>query len=323
MSSEETYKGKNIVIKSENGKTTLEIDGKKILTGKDEITGKYFSNQQPHQTFEPLSDLAKAIVDDQKEKTNLDKHYLLVTTFIAVGVASVNSLLLYSMSLGSTTNGIGLAMVGIVTFFGMLIASSVFEEHRHEHAPTSKTNKPTAGEKMVAKVVAGKGIMRKALASSLIIVYIIVVGLYVDNGELSEPFAAMETTTSESQKLPENSTKDSKGELTDSVGFATLQLVQDEGGGAEPETEEEEQKEAEAKKEAETEKEAKKPAKPIPRSLLEHFTTVVTAIIIFYFGSDIATNWFKNKYGSSSTTDGGSTPAAGSNKTGKKKKKSE
>jgi len=317
MSSEETYKGKNIVIKSENDKTTLEIDGKKILTGKDEITGKYFSNQQPHQTFESLSDLAKAIIDGQKEKTNLDKHYLLVTTFIAVGVASVNSLLLYSMSLGSTTNGIGLAMVGIVTFFGMLIASSIFEEHRHEHAPTSKTNKPSAGEKMVANVVAGKGIMRKALASSLIIVYIIVVGLYVDNGELSEPFAPMETTTSESQKSPENSTKDSKGELTDSVGFATLQLVQDEGGGAEPETEEEEQEEAEAQEEAE------KPAKPIPRSLLEHFTTVVTAIIIFYFGSDIATNWFKNKYGSSSTTVGGSTPAAGSNKTGKKKKKSE
>lgn len=247
-------------------------------------------------------------------KNGFEKHYLFTTTLIAIFVAAGNLSLLYYMHLDKISNGIGLAMVGIVTFFGMLIVSSFFEEHRHEHASNSKKegsqNTSNATEKMVEKVVAGKGIMRKAIASSLIIVYIIVIGLYVDSGELSEPLATMETTTSESQKSPENSTKDSEGGLTDSVGFAALQLVQDEGGGSEPETEEEKQKETEAKK----------PAKQIPRSLLEHFTIVVTAIVIFYFGSDIATIWFKNKYASSSTAGGTSASDAGTITTGKKKK---
>ena len=184
-------------------------------------------------------------------KNGFEKHYLFTTTLIAIFVAAGNLSLLYYMHLDKISNGIGLAMVGIVTFFGMLIVSSFFEEHRHEHASNSKKegsqNTSTAAQKMVEKVVAGKGIMRKALASSLIIVYIIVIGLYVESGELSE-------------------------------------------------------------------------AKQIPRSLLEHFTIVVTAIVIFYFGSDIATIWFKNKYASSSTAGGTSASDAGTITTGKKKK---
>ena len=45
-----------------------------------------------------------------------------------------------------------------------------------------------------------------------------------------------------------------------------------------------------------------------------------SAIVIFYFGSDIATIWFKNKYASSSTAGGTSASDAGTITTGKKKK---
>jgi len=260
-------------------------------------------------------------------KHGFEEHYLFTTTGIAIVVAAGNLSVLFFMNSGEITNGIGIAMVGIITFFGMLMVSSFFEEHRHEHASNSKKegsqNRSTATQKMVEKVVAGKGIMRKAIASSIIIVYIIVVGLYLENGELNQPFPGVETTTSESQKSPETSTKASEGGLTDSVGFASLQLIQDEGGGSEPETEEEKQKEGETKKEKQKEGEAEKPAKQIPRSLLEHFTIVVTAIVIFYFGSDIATIWFKNKYASSLTAGGTSTSGAGSTKTGKRKRKTE
>lgn len=301
MSSEETYKGKKIVIKSEKGKITLQIGGNKILIGKDEETKKYFSDQLPGLTFDTPSELAKAIIDGQKEEGVLDRHYLLVTTLIGIGVAGGNLCLLYFMNSASIANGIGLAMVGIITFFGMMIASSVFEEHRHEHAPNSKKvgtqsqNISTAAEKMVAKVVAGKGIMRKAIASSLIIVYIIVIGLYVENGELSEPLATTEIPESVGQETPAADTTESSSKLTNYVSFAALQLIQGESNASESEPEEEEQSETEAQEEEET-------RRPIPRSLLEHFTTVVTAIIVFYFGTDIATAWFKSKYGSSSAT---------------------
>lgn len=227
-------------------------------------------------------------------KKFFDKYYIGITTSIGIFIAFINSILLYKIDSDYISSGIGLAMVGIVTFFGMLIASSVFEEHRHHH--TNKPNKdvsrsqnqPDLSEKIVANVIAGNGIMRKAIASSLIIVYIIVIGLYIENGELNEPFPRIETPTSDSQESTMS------GTTTDSINTSTLQLIQDNDDGIKPMT----------KSGNQTTKveESNETAKPIPQSLIEHFTTVITTVIVFYFGTDIASYWFKNKYGSGSTT---------------------
>lgn len=234
-------------------------------------------------------------------KNFFDDHYIAITTSIGISVAFIDSILLFLMNSASISNGIGLAMVGIVTFFGMLIASSVFEEHRHSHSQSP--NQPNSSEKTVANLIAGKGIMRKAIASSLIVVYIIVIGLYIENGELNEPFPGFETPTSDRQELAGNSlTSESNVELTDSFNVVALELIQDNDGGPKSETKSGNETETSAKGE-----ESNKIAKPIPRSLLEHFTTVITAVVIFYFGSDIASNWFKSKYGSGSIAQGGQT----------------
>lgn len=250
-------------------------------------------------------------------KHGFEEHYLFTTTVIAIVVAAGNLSVLFFMNSGEITNGIGIAMVGIITFFGMLMVSSFFEEHRHEHASNSKKegsqNTSTAAQKMVEKVVAGKGIMRKAIAGSLIVVYIILIGLYADNGELNEPFPGIETSVPANQESEGTSlTPDSNVELTGTIGVITLQLIQDNGDESESETNEEETKTNEEGKETKTseKEEDSESARPIPRSLLEHFTTVITVIIGFYFGSSILTKWVQSKYGKDKTT-GNETPENG------------
>ena len=72
--------------------------------------------------------------EDGKKKKNdpLENHYLAITTSIGILVAALDAVILHLMNSDSINNGIGIAMVGIVTFFGMMIASSVFEEHRRK-----------------------------------------------------------------------------------------------------------------------------------------------------------------------------------------------
>lgn len=315
-----TYRGKKITY-PKNGEKSLSIEGMEIPIGYDKKTEKYFTNQIPHLTFDKLSVLAMVFIDMyyKKKSSHLEAHYLAWTTGIGIGVASIDLFLLHLMNSSSVTNGIGLAMVGIVTFFGMLLASSVFEEHRHHHSSkpkkdgTQSQNKLSVIDKTLANVVAGKGIMRKAVAGSLIVVYIILIGLYADNGELNEPFPGIETSVPANQESEGTSlTPDSDVELTGTIGVTTLQLIQDNGGESESETNEEETKTNEEGKETKTseKEEDSEPTKPIPRSLLEHFTTVITVIIGFYFGSSIVTKWLQSKYGKDETT-GNETPENG------------
>lgn len=252
------------------------------------------------------------------------EHYLAITTIIGIVVAALDGAVLYLMHLDSISDGIGIALVGVFTFFGMMIASSVFEEHRHAHTPKTKKNGTTntsrtqsALEKAASTAVAGKGIMRKAIASSLIIVYIILIGMYVENGELNEPFPGVDTSApSEQDDSETNSATDSDTELTSSVNTAALQLIQDDSDTT-PETEDGE--ETENSDESTDDNESADTTKPIPRSLMEHFSTVITVMIVFYFSSGILSEWFKSKYGKSQA-DSNPAPGAGSQQSASKKK---
>lgn len=60
---EETYKGKKIIIKSDDSKDILSIDGKKVEVRKDGPL--FYDPSVPYMTAESLIDLAKALVDRQ------------------------------------------------------------------------------------------------------------------------------------------------------------------------------------------------------------------------------------------------------------------
>lgn len=188
---------------------------------------------------------------------------------------------LYEMNTKALDLGIGIAMVGVITFCGTLIASSIFEEHRHDHSKHSKKKGELVIDKsvpdedasdieeLVAKknqekstttrsteieelkkllkkqkdtpnfletFFAGKGIMRKAIASSIIITYIVIIGVYADNGELDSLIA----------------------QETSSVNATSADAD---------------------------------PTKRVPKSLLDHFTVVVSIIIVFYFSADVITKY--------------------------------
>ena len=61
-----------------------------------------------------------------------EERYILYSSLIAICIAIFDIGIIYWMSIG-LQNGLGLAAIGIGTFFGMLIVSSYYEEHRHPH----------------------------------------------------------------------------------------------------------------------------------------------------------------------------------------------
>ena len=245
---------------------------------------------------------------------------------MAIGIAAFDVGILFGMSAGFQ-HGIGLAIIAVGTFFGMLMVSSYFEEHRHKHdkegksifsdlgddvkkkleealkgtdiaiKKTSELKKQEADKELglLANVIAGRGILRKAIASSLIITYVIFLGLFLDNGQLGETFPGFETKEAdeETSKLDEKPQEES---TTNTLGISTfasnLILVQKENN--EPSESSTPSKDNQASNGDSSEND--KPSttsensnkQQIPKSLLEHFTIVITIVIGFYFGTDIA-----------------------------------
>ena len=194
-----------------------------------------------------------------------EKHYLFWTTIFGFVVAAIDIIFLADpLNLLETKLQL-LGAIGIVTFFGMLVVSSFFEEHRHKHDKNNETNseesttpKPggktattqtpsTKPDKLKANFVAGRGIMRKAIASTLILIYILILGFSLDAGVYDQPLVANSPVTEDSIKTEDkNNSEDDES------------------------------------------KQSKNENQPVPQSLLQNFTVVIVAIITFYFGADIA-----------------------------------
>ena len=112
-----------------------------------------------------------------------------VTTVVAFFTAVANLTIIILMN---TTDGLdlglGLAAIGIITFFGVSLSSSIFEEHRHEHGNKKKSN-------LISNIVVGKGIMRKGLAASLVMTYIVLIGFSFSAVTLADSFNDKAVTT--------------------------------------------------------------------------------------------------------------------------------
>lgn len=205
----------------------------------------------------------------------LHNHYLLVTSLVAIltaisalgilGLMNSTEISVSGITIIEIENkigiGIGIGMVGIIMFFGMLVASSIFEEHRHDH---NEDENARPSDDAMNNLFAGKGIMRKALAGSLIITYIIVIGLYAEAGELDAPLVVNATQAKTTDVTMTSQSTQSLASSNNSTN----------NGQTEPE----------------------KIQERIPKSLLEHFTIVVSIMIGFYFGTDMLSKWMKAKY---------------------------
>jgi len=222
--------------------------------------------------------------------------------------------------------GLGLAAIGVVTFFGTAVSSSIFEEHRHSHG-TEYSNKVFVGKDVSEKtrerikdlrfepvknaieeakkanwtkesqkrirdeyekeveftivkpeepsrdddgnfihgVIAGTGIMRKALAASLVITYIVLIGFSYSEGTLYVQIAG---------------TGDNQTQTIAPSHILLNQTVHNNG----------------------TEEITEKLLDKNYTTLIQHFTIVVSVVIGFYFGSN-AFSAYLNKM-KESTNDG-------------------
>lgn len=201
------------------------------------------------------------------------EHYMLVTTLIAALTAGVNLCLILGINgshplIGKIEPGLGLAAIGIITFFGVSLSSSVFEEHRHDHKdPKNKNN--TGRDNLIPNIIAGKGIMRKGLAASLVMTYIVLIGLSFNAGTLNDSFSTNDLGVS--SIINSNETTYSKDVITNIVIKDIVTL------GDKVESVNESVQVIES------------------GSLVQHFTIVITAVIGFYFGANILTSLLKDK----------------------------
>ncbi len=64
MSDEETYKGKKIEVREEQGAKRLYLDGKPVEVILDGATGTYSSLRLPYSNYSSLKELGRALVDN-------------------------------------------------------------------------------------------------------------------------------------------------------------------------------------------------------------------------------------------------------------------
>jgi len=147
----------------------------------------------------------------QVKKSWFQRNYMLTTTIVAALTAIGNLFIIFWMSghnpfaemiinyvaklfaldpglkLTALDPGLGLGAIGIMTFFGVSLSSSIFEEHRHKHGNEQNGN-------LISNVIVGKGIMRKGLAASLVMTYIVLIGLSFSAGNLYTSFSDVDDT---------------------------------------------------------------------------------------------------------------------------------
>lgn len=65
--------------------------------------------------------------------TGIGKHFMAWTSGVAITAGVACLLVIYCMAYHELDKGLGFASIGIITFFGVAVSSSIFEEHRHNH----------------------------------------------------------------------------------------------------------------------------------------------------------------------------------------------
>ena len=108
---------------------------------------------------------------------SLQDNYMFYTTLVAALTAGVNLFVIFWMSghnpfvemiiktifgtsstLISLDYGLGLAAIGIITFFGISLSSSIFEKYKDKSEAPPNSN-------LISRVIIGKGIMRHLILS--------------------------------------------------------------------------------------------------------------------------------------------------------------
>ena len=240
------------------------------------------------------------------DTTWLKRNYLASASAVAIVTALVSLKIIFWMNSPEGLDfGLGLASIGIVTFFGTTLASSVFEEHRHDHG-----NKKSQS---ITTVIVGKGIMRKSLAASLVMTYIVLIGLSFSAGTLNDSIKVEQdpkTPEGDVDTTPENT---GNGD-TSTTGDTTI----DSSTGNNVNTnvaidldsigqflkDNKQIDEVTVKKTDPTSKEMQEVIlSKDPETLVEHFTIVISIVIGFYFGANAVSSILKSRKESPSPED--------------------
>jgi len=203
------------------------------------------------------------------KKSLLESHYMGLTTGVAFITALINLAIIYCMSYRGLDQGLGLAAIGIITFFGVSLSSSIFEEHRHEHGNKPETKRDS---NLISNIIVGKGIMRKGLAASLVMTYIVLIGLSFSAGTLDNPLGVDDKKAGP----PINETP--SGSNNTSVIINLEQIGQFLNDNKQIDKVQIKTMDSDSKviEELILTKE--------PDTLVEHFTIVISVVIGFYFG---------------------------------------
>ena len=206
-------------------------------------------------------------------KSKLEERFMLWTTVVAFFTATASLIIISWMSSG-LDHGLGLAAIGIITFFGVTLSSSIFEEHRHDHKPKQNAH-------FISNVIVGTGIMRKGLAASLVITYIVLIGFSFSTGTLYNPIDGGDDKDTISTGDGDNTNSTGAGDVRTQSPDININL---ENIGI---TNIQEYDKIQIKKTNQSSNSIEELmlAKE-PSTLVEHFTIVISVVIGFYFGSN-------------------------------------
>lgn len=229
----------------------------------------------------------------KRDESQLEKHYMISTSIVATLTGIVNLTIIFLMNLdkkldlgfGSITEldlGLGLAAIGITTFVGITVSSSIFEEHRHDHNKKSKDHNEKSQNQFLQDTIVGKGIMRKALAASLVMTYIVLIGMSYSDGSIDNLWEKRIITNSTSM-----GTNGTHIYITDSAN-STIMIN---SKNVSPDIDIKDIVRIDGKLKAIS---ATAQATP-SNSLVQHFTTIVSIVIGFYFGSNMVTAAINSK----------------------------
>ena len=242
----------------ETSGTTTKLDNKKIEKVKDLQNGSKYKFKIRFEDSNGFGDWSEFVtVTMNQKKTKTGSQHSVITYFIALIVGGTNFgiIAIYGLDSGQHPE-MSIALVGIVTFFGVLVISA---HHNHTNADDQRKH--------------ATGTMRRAMAASIVLVYIITFSLttfgdFQDKTiETSQTQIAEEIKDKVEQALQNNASTESISNIINAT--LTDKLPQLQGN-------------------LELELSSK-------TTLLGHFTTVTSLVIVFYFGSKAFENWYGNR----------------------------
>jgi len=226
------------------------------------------------------------------EESWVQRNYVGATSLVAIITAGVNLGIIFWMNSDGLNLGLGLASIGIITFIGISVSSSVFEEHRHDHG--KKKNQS------LVNALVGTGIMRKSIAASLVMTYIVLIGLsfgadtlydsFMDNKKPPQTDVDVTPTTKTVAPITsEPPNESSKGDVNTNISINLENIGQflkdnnqiDEVTLKITNSTSNEIQEIILAKE--------------PETLVEHFTIIISVVIGFYFGANAVSAFLKSR----------------------------